>query len=164
MPGQNSPAGIDSQQVLPACPAQTARLAQRRRRPFRRIERSRVGPGDLPLGVQTLVRDAQVLEHAAVDDRLVDDAPNILGPNPAIPDLLWIDNDRGSVFALVQAAGPIRPDRSGELMAFQFRGEEIAQRFAGIRIAAAAAVPRLARVAANKDVAGKAGHRNGNSG
>ena len=70
--------------------------------------------------VQPLVGNPQVLEHAAVDDRLFDDPRHVGQLHAAVPDRLRIDDDGRAELALVQAAGGVGPDQRFEAAPLQF--------------------------------------------
>ncbi len=60
----------------------------------------------------------EVLEHAAADDSFVDDARHIFRLHTAVPNLLRIQHDCGTEFALVQATGFVGTVERTELAFF----------------------------------------------
>jgi hypothetical protein len=70
-----------------------------------------VGAG---FGVKAGVQDAEAVDGAAGYEVLVDDGFGILGGDAAVPYGFGVDNNGGAVLALVQTAGFVDPDPSGE--------------------------------------------------
>lgn len=114
-------------------------------------------PAEL-LRVQCRVREQQILQHAAADDRLLDDPRHVFELDAAVPDLLGIDDHGGSQFTLIETARLIGADQRSEVALLQFGLKAVAQRFAAIGIAAAAAMAGLAAIATDEDMAREFGH------
>jgi hypothetical protein len=110
------------------------------------------------VGVEAGVWEAKALDWAAVEDVLGDDLVYIFEGNEAVPDGLRIDNDRGAVLALVEAAGFI--GSYGVLEAGVFEGflEGVFELFAAAGTATGAAGGAIALVGADEDVVVKLCH------
>jgi hypothetical protein len=66
------------------------------------------------LGVDALVGETEALDGAAGDEMLFDDGGGIFGLDVAIPDRLGVDDDGGTVLALIEAEGFVDAHASGE--------------------------------------------------
>ena len=66
------------------------------------------------LGVEAFVGEAEALDGAAGDKVLVDDFGGVFRADVAVPDGFRVDDDGGTVFALVEAAGLVDADARGE--------------------------------------------------
>ncbi len=108
--------------------------------------------------VQTGIRDSQIFQHFAANDRLLDDAIDVSQSHPAIENALWIDRHGGAVLALFETPTLIRTDQRVQTTAFDFRLERRPQRCRPIWIATAAAVAGATLVAANENMMSKSRH------
>jgi len=108
--------------------------------------------------VQLLVGDAQLFDHAAIDNRFFDDAGHIGEFDAAIPDRLRIDHYRRAKLALIETARGVGPHQRLEAAALDFLLEGVAKGLSAIGIAAAAAVTRLPAIDANENVVGELRH------
>ena len=64
--------------------------------------------------VEAGVGDAEALDGAAGDEVLGDDLFGVFGFYRAVPDGLRVDDDSGAVLALIETAGLVDADASGE--------------------------------------------------
>jgi len=62
------------------------------------------------LGIDAGVGNAKALDGMSVDQVLFDDLGSVLGFDAAIPHGFWIDDDGGTVLALVEAEGLVDAD------------------------------------------------------
>ncbi len=67
--------------------------------------------------IQPGVIDQQVFQYSTADDSLVNDSRYILDRNAAVPDFLWVNDNRGSQLTLIQASGGI-PRTAGSSLRF----------------------------------------------
>jgi hypothetical protein len=65
-------------------------------------------------GIHARVGEAEAFHWTAIDQVLLHDLCGIFGLHVAIPDSLGIDDDRGTVFALVEAERLIDADAVAE--------------------------------------------------
>jgi hypothetical protein len=98
------------------------------------------------LGVHTGVGQAEAFHRAAIDQVLLHDLSGIIGLHVAIPNRLGIDDDRGTVFALVEAQGLIDADSVAETGRFR----ELLQ--LGVQLALAVSCARGPRSTFRADV------------
>jgi hypothetical protein len=66
------------------------------------------------LGVEAFAGEAEALDWSAADEVLIDDFGGVFGADVAVPDGLRVNDDRGAVFALVEATGLVDADARGE--------------------------------------------------
>jgi hypothetical protein len=66
------------------------------------------------LGVEAGVGDEEAFDGAAGDEVFGDDFIGVLGFDATIPDGIGVDDDGGSVFALVEAAGLVDANAAGQ--------------------------------------------------
>ncbi len=60
-------------------------------------------------GVEAMIRRDQPLDRLSANDVRFDDFVNIVRCDPSVPDRIWIDHNVGTMFALIEAPGLIRP-------------------------------------------------------
>jgi hypothetical protein len=110
------------------------------------------------VGVDAGVGKAEAIDGTAVEEVLVDDLLGVAGVGEAVPDGFGIDDEDGTVFALVEAAGLI--DADAVLEAGGFDGVlEGATEFLAVFVAAAGAGGGfVALVEADKEVVFKDWH------
>ena len=68
--------------------------------------------------IEHFVGDEQIFEHSPRDDGFFDDARHVFRGHAAVPDLLWINHDGWSTFALIEAASTVRAHERVETSAF----------------------------------------------
>ena len=56
-----------------------------------------------------MIRSNEPLDSLSADNVGFDNLINIAGCHAPVPDCVWIDNDVGTMFALIEAAGLICP-------------------------------------------------------
>lgn len=60
-------------------------------------------------GVEAMICSHQPLDRFSANDVGFDDFVNIVGCYASIPDRVWIDHNVGTMFALIETTGLIRP-------------------------------------------------------
>ena len=104
-------------------------------------------------GVEAVVGDDEALDRVSGDEVFPDDLGHVFDCDAAVPDGFGIDDDRGSVFALLQASGLVNADTDGEACGLHRifeAGVELAFAVVGAGRPRAA---RLAKISADKNVA-----------
>jgi hypothetical protein len=66
------------------------------------------------LGVEALFVDAQAFDRAAADQVLGDDGIGVFRADIAVPDRVRVNDDRGTVLALIETAGLVDADAAGK--------------------------------------------------
>lgn len=109
--------------------------------------------------VEAFVGDAQVFEDSTLDQGFFHDAGDVRQLHMAVPDPLRIDDDDGTVLALVEAAGVVGAAFGPrQTAAFHLGFEGVAELFGLSGVTAPAAVARLAMVTADEKMRFKGGH------
>lgn len=108
--------------------------------------------------VQTGIRDQEVVENLAANQRLRDDPRNVIDRDMTVPDPLGIDHDCGSMLALFQATRLIGSCQGAEAPFLELFFEGVAEGLRPLGIAAPAFVSGRADVAANENVVSERGH------
>src|SRR5688572_17899940 len=88
----------------------------------------------LCLAVQLRVRDAELFDHAAVDDRFFDDPRYVSEFHAAVPNRLGVDHDGWAELALIEAAGRVGSDQGLESALFNLLFERLLQGLATVGI------------------------------
>ena len=111
------------------------------------------------VGVDAGVGKAEALDGTAVEEVLLDDLFGVVGIGETVPDGFGIDDEDGTVLALIEATGFVDADTVLEARGFDGILEGAAE-FLAVFVAAAGAGSRIvALVEANKEVMFKDWHR-----
>ena len=111
--------------------------------------------------VQTRVGDSQFLDHLAVQNRAIDDTLHILHMDMAVPDALRINDNCGTVLALIHTAGVVGSNAAGEAAAFDLALKGSAEFLAGIGVAATSGMTGWPGVSTNEKMMGIGRHQGG---
>jgi len=103
-------------------------------------------------GIQAGVRQSEPLHRSTANDMGFDDFLDIRVAHSAIPDGVRINDDVGSMLALVEAARLIRADAAFQPPLGQFLFEEFLQPTFGERIATSPRMSRWALVSADENM------------
>jgi hypothetical protein len=109
-------------------------------------------------GIQAGVGQAQALDGDAAEKVRLDDFIDIGEGNVAVPNGFGVDDDRGTVFALIEAPGFIGAYRQGNSRMGQAGLEGTVEAGGTSRVTAAARMSVRALIGANEDVLQKFGH------
>jgi hypothetical protein len=109
-------------------------------------------------GIEAFVGKDQTLDGFAVHDVGFDDLVDIGGGDASVPDAIGIDDDGGSVLALVEASRHIGAHAFFETAQREFLLEEELQLGLARGIAAAARMSGFALIAANEEMLLELGH------
>src|SRR5262245_25897099 len=108
--------------------------------------------------VQAVVRDQQLVDDLARQDRPVHDPGHVLDLDPAVPDPLRIDHHGRTMFALLQAARVVGAHERAEAGPLELPFERLAERLLTLRVAAAPLVSGFSNIPADEDVVGERRH------
>jgi hypothetical protein len=110
------------------------------------------------IAVDAGVGQTKALDRISLDEMLLNDLFRIAEMDAAVPDRVRIDDDNGTVFALVKTAGFVRAYLVLEACLLDGVLEGRLQFLAALRQAAGARGGGIALVGADKDVVFKQGH------
>lgn len=109
-------------------------------------------------GIEAFVGKDETLDGLAVDDVGFDDLVDIGGGDASVPDAIGIDDDGGSVLALIEASRHIGAHAFLETAQREFLLEEELELGLARGIAATARMSSLALIAANEEMLLEFGH------
>jgi hypothetical protein len=105
--------------------------------------------------VEARAADLKVVDDHAALDGSFDDPRDVLDGNTPVPYPLRIDDHRGAMLALLEAAGVVRTDERPQSCLLELDLERIAQDLLTGRVATPSLVAGLTDVTADEDVVGE---------